>query len=191
MKKKILFIAAVVVCIAIAAAGTLAYFTSERTAHNVITTGKIDIEVIEKTLDEDGTLIDWPETGITGAMPGTEVVKQVRVKNVATAEAWVRVKLGAQITNPAGETLKQEGAIDYPIASTSWVKGADGYYYYTEKLAPGAETANLIEKVIFAPGMGNEYQNCTVVLTVTAEAVQVAHNGETVMEAAGWPESAE
>lgn len=123
-------------------------------------------------------------------MPGTEVVKQVRVKNVATAEAWVRVKLGAQITKD-GQTLPHEGVIDYPIASTSWVKGADGYYYYKEKLAPGAETANLIEKVIFAPGMGNEYQNCTVVLTVTAEAVQVAHNGKTYMEAAGWPESAE
>lgn len=69
MKKKILFIAAVVVCIAIAAAGTLAYFTSERTAHNVITTGKIDIEVIEKTRDEDGNLIDWPETALPALCP--------------------------------------------------------------------------------------------------------------------------
>ena len=54
MKKKILLVAAVVMCLAIATAGTLAYFTSEDTAHNVITSGDVNIELVEQTKKEDG-----------------------------------------------------------------------------------------------------------------------------------------
>jgi len=35
--------------------------------------------------------------------------------------------------------------------------------------------------------MGNEYQNCTVSVDVSAQAVQVANNGADVLEAKGWP----
>ena len=61
MKKKILLVAAVVMCLAIATAGTLAYFTSEDTAHNVITSGDVNIELVEQTKKEDGTLVEFPE----------------------------------------------------------------------------------------------------------------------------------
>ena len=49
MKKKILLVTAVVICLAIAATGTLAYFTSDDVAHNVITSGGVNIELVEKT----------------------------------------------------------------------------------------------------------------------------------------------
>lgn len=188
MKKKILFVAAVLVCIAIAAAGTLAYFTSSTTAHNVITSGKIDIELVEKTI-EDGVEVDFPEDGISGVMPGTSVDKIVTVKNTGTSDAWIRVALEATIVSASGEPLSVD-VMTYGIES-GWVLGNDGYYYYTDSVAPGASTSTLIEEVHFAPKMGNEYQNCTANLVVTAQAVQVTHNGETVMEAVGWPESAE
>ena len=41
MKKKLLMLSAVAICLAIFAAGSLAYFTSQDTAHNVITTGGV------------------------------------------------------------------------------------------------------------------------------------------------------
>ena len=47
MKKKLLMLSAVAICIAILAAGTLAFFTAEDTAHNVITTGGVDIKLYE------------------------------------------------------------------------------------------------------------------------------------------------
>ena len=53
MKKKILLAAAVMICLAVGASGTLAYFTSENTAHNVITSGGVNIEVVEKTQGKD------------------------------------------------------------------------------------------------------------------------------------------
>ena len=37
--------------------------------------------------------------------------------------------------------------------------------------------------------MGNEYQNATATVDVLAQAVQTANNGESVMEAQGWPEA--
>ena len=43
MKRKLLVISLVVICAAILAAGTLAYFNAEGTAHNVITTGGVKI----------------------------------------------------------------------------------------------------------------------------------------------------
>ena len=37
--------------------------------------------------------------------------------------------------------------------------------------------------------MGNEYQNATATVNVSAQAVQNANNGDTVMDAKGWPNS--
>ena len=49
MKKKLLVISVAVACLAIAAAGTAAYFTAEEKAHNVITTGGVEIQLsVEK-----------------------------------------------------------------------------------------------------------------------------------------------
>lgn len=75
MKKKILLVTALVICLAIAAAGTLAYFTSEDEAHNVITSGDVTIELVEQTEQEDGTLADFPEEGIRGVMPALPPVR--------------------------------------------------------------------------------------------------------------------
>ena len=47
MKRKLLILSVLAICLAILAAGTFAYFTSEDTAHNVITTGGVKIAVQE------------------------------------------------------------------------------------------------------------------------------------------------
>ncbi|MEI3100614.1 MAG: hypothetical protein V8T45_01915 [Oscillospiraceae bacterium] len=67
MKKKLLVLSLIVICIAILAAGTLAYFTGGVTAHNVITTGGVSVELIETT---DGNR-PFPAQGVSGSCPGT------------------------------------------------------------------------------------------------------------------------
>ena len=69
MKKKMLIVAAATICLAAGASGTLAYFTSENTAHNVITSGGVNIEVVEKTKNTEGVLVDFPKEGMKGIMP--------------------------------------------------------------------------------------------------------------------------
>lgn len=197
MKKRIFALAVVMVCIAIVSVGTLAYYTAEDTAHNVITTGSIDIELVEKTIDESGATVDFPEEGIHNVVPGTSVSKIVTVTNTGAGTAWIRVKVEASIVSAEGEemplTITDAEGRELPVMTyiveeeSGWFLGEDGYYYYEKPVAAGAATAVLFDEVSFAPEMGNEYQGCTANLIVSAEAVQVANNGKTVDEAAGWP----
>lgn len=193
MKKKLLLLAAVIACIAIAVTGTLAYFSADDTAHNVITTGGVNIKVVEQTRNDDKTLVDFPEEGIQGVMPGTSVPKIVRIQNTGASEAWIRVKMDASILDEQGKDLSltigdsEKTVVEFSVL-TGWLDGGDGYWYYENPVSAGETTDTLLEEVHFSEEMGNEYQNCTANLLICAEAVQTANNGETVLDAQGWPE---
>ncbi len=195
MKKKILLVAAAFVCVAITASGTMAYFTSEDTAHNVITSGSVNIEVVEKTRRDDGVLVDFPEEGITGVMPGTDVSKLVSVENTGASEAWIRLWVESSIRDTEGAALPlaipEAGPVMTYEVGANWIQGEDGYYYYTLPVASGESTELLFDAVAFSPEMGNEYQGCTANIVIAAQAVQSANNGENVWEAQGWPENEE
>jgi len=193
MKKKILLISALAALFAVAVSGTLAYFTADEVAHNIITSGSVEIDLVEKTQLPDGTLADFPQEGISGILPGMVVSKIVSVANTGLSEAWIRVKIEAKIVSADGKELSGKLPNGSPVMSfeisENWVE-KDGYYYYKNPVAPGKNTDELMKEVVFDLLMGNEYQNCTANLIVSAEAVQTANNGETVFEAAGWPEIA-
>ena len=87
MKKKLLILSLAAICLAITAIGTLAYFTSEGTAHNVITTGGVEIAV-QEWADEEKTK---PFENLSGVMPNTTVTKIAEVKNTGASDAWIRV----------------------------------------------------------------------------------------------------
>ena len=185
MKRKLLIVSVVAICIAILAAGSLAYFTAEGKAHNVITTGGVEI-ALEEWADEDMTIPYSKES--VGVMPGTKVTKIVQVKNTGASDAWVRVKVKKDIKLGQGiETDKpQEDLVRLNVDTTDWTLDGD-YYYYTKPLKPGETTTPILRSVEFKPAMGNEYQNAQISVEVSAQAVQTANNGKTVMEAAGWP----
>ena len=61
------------------------------------------------------------------------------------------------------------------LNDTDWIAGADGYYYYHGSVDPKTATSKLFNHVTFSKDMGNEYQNATVHIYVTAEAVQTAN----------------
>ena len=188
MKRKLLAVAVTVICLSMMAYGTLAYFTAEDTAHNVITSGEIDIELQEWADAEKTT--PFPEDGVSGVMPGTEVTKIVEVKNTGANDAYIRVRVEKEIVLSDGvEGEPDSGLMIIDFDESRCVDGEVGYYYYKEALAPGAVTEPLFASVKFDPAMGNLYQNSTAKVDVTAYAVQVANNGETVLDAQGWPEA--
>ena len=83
---------------------------------------------------------------------------------------------------------KLEKLILIQTNETEWT-WKDGWWYYHSSISSGEISKPLFEHVIFSGlGMGNEYQNCTAEIVVTAQAVQQANNGNTVLEAVGWPE---
>ena len=135
MRKKVLLLLAAALCMAALTTGTLAFFTDEETAHNVITSGGVNIAIVEKQAvpGMDGTteLKDFPENGITGIMPGSAVSKIVSVQNTDASEAWIRVKVDAAITSAPTENQPNGISLDPSVMScdiqNDWVKGEDGF----------------------------------------------------------------
>jgi len=195
MKKKVLLIAAIVIVVSlIAAAGTYAYFVDDIEVHNVITSYGVNIELKEWQEGENGTLVPYPTDPIEGGMPCDKISKIVTIENNA-APAFVRAKYEIVVLNEAGEVMDipaADIARAVLIASngTDWQAKdpADGWMYYKESVATGGVTEPLFTEVTFSgEDMGNEYQNCTIQVTVSAQAVQSDNNGTSALEAAGWP----
>lgn len=186
MKKKILTVAAMVVCTAILVGGTLAYFTAEEQVHNVITSDAVDIAIEEWQDKVGGT--PYPDEPIE-VMPSTTVSKIVTVKN-KNATSYIRAKFDVVITDENGESITHDpDVVKVEPSNGKWVE-KDGWWYYADAVATGVATEPLFTEVVFdGPNMTNEYQNCTVEINVYAQAVQAANNGASALEAAGWSEN--
>lgn len=193
MKKKLYVLAVLGIILAGAISGTLAYYTAKATAHNVITSGAIDIELVE-TWDHDNNpetpAQPYPIVPVTGIMPGEEHSKIVHVHNVGENPAWVRVKVEIYAEDEAGEHLDTDVlTINYNTGNSSWVRGEDGYFYYTQALAPNTATATpLFEKVTMAEATGDDYQNAMIIIDVKAESIQYQNNTDF---AKAWPRGVE
>lgn len=194
MKKKIFSLALVICCAAVLAfGGTMAYFTADDVAHNVITSGKIDIKLNEITLKVD------PETGepipfenVTGVMPNEQIDKIVSVENInLAAPAYIRVLVKPEIMLSDENEDKQE-EVDYSLIMIDFNEKdwtfQEGYWYYNKVLDTEAETEPLFTKVEFSKAMGNMYQDAQVTVHVVAQAVQSKNNpGTSALTAQGWP----
>lgn len=177
-RRKIMAVCVILCCLAIIAAGSLAYFTAEETAYNVITTGSVEMKLVEQK--KDGS----PFEDVLGVMPGQTVDKIVFIRNDGTAAFFVRIALENTVTVD-GRELDFDKYISMDLNDEDWTY-QNGYYYYNRALKPGEKTVPLFTKVSFADKMDNHYQNARVEIDVTAQAVQSANNGSDPLKAAGW-----
>lgn len=186
MKKKILVCAMIVICLSVVAYSTLAYFTHEDTATNVITAGNIEIDLLEWAIDEEsGERIPYDD--VYDVMPGTDVSKIVEVKNTGDNAAWIRISVSKALLLADGVDIEADlSLVTYDLNTDKWTE-KDGYYYYNEALEAGETTEPLFTEVHFAAEMTNEYQNSIAIINVDAQATQVANNGTSALDAAGWP----
>ena len=183
MKRKLLILSVLAICIATLTTGTLAFFTYEDKAHNVITTGGVEIAVQEWADKEKQT----PFENLEGIMPSMSATKIAEIKNTGASAAWVRVKVEKNI-QLQGNGTPDANLVELDLNTTEWTK-KDGYYYYNNALKPGEVTEPIFTAVTFDASMGNEYQNATVSVDVSAQAVQTANNGAAATAAQGWPNS--
>jgi len=192
MKRKFFLIMMCLLCLASVTGGTLAYFTDTGTAHNVITTGSVKIDIEEWQL-VDGKREPYPVTAME-IMPGGEVSKVVCVRN-REAESYVRATVEIVLTDAQGvksvlspEEMKE---IRIDMNESDWKQEAEDpdWWYYQHPVPRGMVTEPLFTGVSFSgSGMDNSYQNSTIEIRVAAQAVQTAHNGASAMTAKGWPE---
>ena len=194
MKKKLFAMAALVLLLAGAVAGTVAYFTANKQTHNVITTGNIEIDLVE-TMLEDGKEVTYPEKPVPGLMPGVTTSKIVRVHNVGPNPAWVRVRVDVQIDGRKVDVSAADSPLAIDFDTTKWEKHG-GYYYYIEKLEPKPGLTGdwytvtpLFTAVKLLETVDNAYQNAEIEISVTAEGIQSQNNelaaGESITSV--WP----
>lgn len=175
MKRKLVLTSAVVLILALLAAGTFAYFTKDARATNVITTGTIDITLNDEIQGGEKTDTGWK---LEGVMPGQAVEKTVSITNNGSAEAWLRVKLAVRVTVGGEEmplTFGDGQSVLLFATGDGWL-AQDGYYYYRNATKSGDTTGELFHGLQLNPLLPNAYQGCTVTVDVLAQAVQVKNN---------------
>ena len=184
MKRKLVLTSAVVLILALLAAGTFAYFTKNARATNVITTGTISIQLNDEIKETGAEKTDTGWT-LSGVMPGQAVEKAVSVTNTGTSPAWLRVKLDIGVTVGAEKMPLIFGNGEQVLTFTpqmkegkGWFLAEDGYYYYSKPVAADDETERLFQSgtLMLNPQLPNDYQGCTVTVAVQAQAVQVKNN---------------
>ena len=174
MKKKVFAVSVIMLCLAIVAGGTAAYFTATDTAHNVITTGSVDIEVVEKQ-EVDGVLVDYPDKPIDRVMPGASISKIVTLENTGTGDAWVRVRVDKNIKMKDAKDPADPELLTLDYNTQDWAE-KDGWFYYRKPLPVGQATTPLFQSVKVSADMDNPYQGSSFHITVNAQAVQVKNN---------------
>lgn len=192
MKKRILIIALLVICMVSFGAGTLAYFAASSRAHNIITTGSVDITV-EEWQQTDVGLVPYPKNPIS-VMPGKKVSKIVKIRN-ESAESYIRARVEVVFMNAEGKRSvmsaeEMTGLLHLDMNTDMWQQKADDrqWWYYAAAVSENAVTEPLFCDVVFdGEGMDNTFQNGTIEIHVAAQAVQTANNAATALTALGWP----
>lgn len=143
---------------------TMSYFTDTDNVINPVDLGKVDIEV-----DEDFTP---PQT-----WDGTNYDKVVRIENVGTKHSLIRVAVIPRWENPDGTPFAGDvSLLSITFSNTNlWLRGADGYFYYTAKVPSGMSTEAVMASVTFQPDIPSEilarYEGKKLIVDVKAEAV--------------------
>lgn len=196
MKKKFALTAVIIFVLASAGYSTYAYMTASKTAQNIITAGTVEIELndgFEEPSEESGGLYTLSEK--IRVMPSSDVERTLSVTNIGKNACYVRVKFLTEFKSAyeGHPTLPSVGFVTLSLNNKDWIFDEDsGYWYYKTPLQSGITTENLLELIHFEEKMGNEYQNATFNLSVSAQAVQAANNSYTspgsVKNVKGWPD---
>jgi len=151
-----------VVLAVVASASFFAFFANRQKAETSITTGKIQVDLIETfpeefTDDPDNPDDDYNEPDDKGAPVGT--TKNIKGHNSGTQPAYVRVRIF-----PIVETLP-EGSSEWVVhggipvdcikydqnelktnpSTNMWIYNeSDDYWYYKAILQPGEDTSNIL-----------------------------------------------
>ena len=183
-----------VVMVGIFAAQTYAYFWDTEESTNRISSGRLDVELLE--VQDAGQESQFDIAPIR-FVPGTRVNKSVKVSNTGNLPVYVRIKIEKTITNlendlPDGweELISCNFNVDDEstpgVTEKLWIY-RDGYYYYYSKIDPGTITPALFDEITFSTEMGNEFSNKQLEFKIICQAVQVNGNSSSPLTAYGWP----
>ena len=167
LARPVLLALSLVLVLGLSVGGTLAYLvTSTGPVTNTFTPGEVKTHIEEEF---DGA-----------------IKEDVYVTNTGTVDAYIRAQIVINWVDGEGNIVADPGVgADYELlmGSSKWKKGADGFWYYTEKVEAGGETENLINRceVITEADAGVGLQ-----VTILSQAIQA--EPEQARSDAGWPD---
>lgn len=148
-QRSLVLVLVLVLVLGAAIGGTIAYLTTSTTGlTNTFTPASVDTGITEEIRENAKTSIVINNTGTTAAY-----IRVMLVGNTVGTVDGKEVVTGGFDVNMTGKL------------GTDWVKGEDGYYYYTRPVAAGDATTNLL-----ADGKIELAENQTV--TVLSQAIQ-------------------
>lgn len=173
MKKKLGLITATVALGALlAVGGTLAWFTDTETATNVVTTGNVNVSILENGTTMDDAGIEFPANQV----PGASLEKVVTVKNTGANPAYVRATInildekGEAIIGRDFTTIRE--TLQFPENSL-WEQ-YDGKFYYLDEVVTGdaGVTGALISEIKIPTTWNNSMVNREFKIEIFVEAIQ-------------------
>ena len=176
MRKKLFIAGLAILCIVTLIGGSVAFRSVTGTAESTVTASNLSIELV--MLEEDESGAQKTVSGDIEILPGQELSRIAIVKNIGSEPAWVRIS-----TDPMAEN-ENFSILD---VGTDWTY-QDGYWYYNKALEPGQASQALFTGIIFSESINSEMSGEQLALKVNAEGTQTAHNGNSALEAQGWPE---
>lgn len=128
-RKKVIALVATVLLLTVAAGATLAYIlTNTDPVKNVFTPSKVACAVVEND-----------KAPVTGNKVEVSEKKNVKIQNTGDTDAFIRATIVVTWQNADGIVYAQKPVADtdYSITfaeNSGWVKGEDGFYYYTKEV---------------------------------------------------------
>ncbi|MBE6977154.1 MAG: hypothetical protein E7438_00725 [Ruminococcaceae bacterium] len=171
ISKKSIVLVALALLLTVAVGTTLAYiFTNTDPVENTFKPSKVSCAVVE-TFEKN-------------------VKSNVKIQNTGDTDAYIRVAVvitwkytdsnGIEHVWAEKPVERTDYSITYP-SDTGWVEGADGYYYYTQKVAPDATTGILISSAspITTGPKGTDNTQYYLSIEIVASAIQADGMGAT------------
>lgn len=156
-RKRVALVASLLVVLALGCGGTIAWLTDKDQVKNTFSPGEVTTTVVENL---DGN-----------------TKSNVKIKNTGSVDAWIRATVVITWQDEDGNVYGQlpVANTDYtivwswvglenldPSSSGQWVKGSDGFYYWTSPVAPEGLTGKLIVSCIYNTDKAPEGYSLTV-----------------------------
>ena len=170
-------VAALALVGAIGVGSTLAYFTDNDAATNVVTMGHVDITLTEKSGDEitdEG--LEFANIVLGDVLSKEPVITVVKGSESCYLRAKIEISGLDKIVVNNVETDYTPSLLENINIGTDWVLNQDdGYYYYKNKMEKKAnedQPVSLFTTVTIPTSWGNEVADAEFTIAITAEAIQ-------------------
>lgn len=149
--KKFVMITAAVLLLTVAVGTTLAFvFTNTDPVENTFKPSKVACAVVENINDTETKEV------VSGSPDNIVITKKsdVKIKNTGDTDAYIRVAIVVNWASADGTkvwAMKPVLDTDYTMTldlANGWVKGKDGFYYYTKPVPAVDDTATDIDETL-------------------------------------------